>query len=236
MPHGDAPTTILARCEMGPSIGMYHVPRLPVLHGVIESMFLTYESIVQWNRHALFLWNLPAVAEIYFHKSQVSFSSDRHRQNWSKCAAGMQDPPHSHQDQGRQEEQRPGGATDFGQMKSADSYTSFLTKASQSQATTWTALFLTFDESWHYWGAVLMYSAVKGRVDIYIRPLEELVASAEESQPLQVHLSASQKRLGAACRAQRWSAKMHMQWEQRADIDMAFGWMKIWGADPEKWT
>jgi hypothetical protein len=221
---------------------MYHVPRLPVLHGVIESMFLTYEPIVQWNRQALSLWHLPATAEIYFHKSQVSFSSNRHRQNWSECAAEMIDLQHSYQHHGqadpardsRQEEQRPGGAIDFEQMRSADSYTSFLTKASQSQTTMWTALFLTYDKCWHYWGAVFMYSAVKGRVDIYIRPLEDLPASAEESQPLQIHLLPSQKRLGAACRAQHWSAKMHMQWEQRADVDMAFGWMKIWGADTAK--
>jgi hypothetical protein len=152
---------------MGPFIGMYHAPRLPVLRGVIESMFLTYESIVQWNRQALSLWHLPVTAEIYFHKSQASFSSNRHRQSWSKYVAGMEDISQSHQSRGGdgatdptrdslQEEQRPGGAIKFGQMKLADSYTTLLAKAGQSNTTIWTALFLTYDKSWHYWRVVLI--------------------------------------------------------------------------------
>jgi hypothetical protein len=204
----DAPTVVTDRGEMSSSVGPYHVPMLPVLRGAIESMFVTYEEI------------LPA---IYFHKSQVSFSSDPHKQTWLKHAASVQNAQALHQDS-----EWVGRAIDLGQMESADSYTSFLTKASQSQTTVWTALFLTYDECWHYWGAVLSYSAVERHVDIYIRPLEDLPGSPEQSQPSRERLLPSQRRLGAACRAQHWSTKMHVKGKQCADIDTAFRWINIW--------
>jgi hypothetical protein len=209
----DAPTAVTDRGKMSSSVGPYHVPMLPVLRGVIESMFVTYEKTIP--RY------LPP---IYFHKSQVSFSSDLHKQTWLKRAASVQDAQALHHDS-----KWVGRAIDLGQMESADSYTSFLTKGKQSQTTIWTALFLTYDEGWHYWGAVLMYSAMERHVDIYIRPLEDLPGSPERSQPSHERLLPSQRRLGAACRAQHWSAKMHVKGKRCADIDTAFRWINIWG-------
>jgi hypothetical protein len=195
---------------MVPPDDFYVVPELQVLRGTITSMF---EFSAQQNK----LLSSPE-AGVYFHKSTVSFPSDRARQRWLAGATEhldrCSDPSPS------QDPIMRGGAIDVNEMESADLYCSFLNEARRSGTMIWTGLFFTYDQSWHYWGAVLKHNPAHGLVNIYVLPLE--IAKHR--------ILPSQRKFQRACRAYYRKVRMHFHtWGKYTDIDAAFGWTIIWG-------
>ncbi|KAH3936006.1 hypothetical protein HBH98_256200 [Parastagonospora nodorum] len=198
------------------------VPELQVLRGNIKSMFLLYECSVRQNLFTSQSPISPVPADIYFHKNPVSFSSEKAKREWLFGAEGLLGW-HFHNVASHS---MRGGAVDIREMESADVYGRFLDGARRSATKTWTALFFTYDKGWHYWGAVLKYHAAQNLVKIYVRSLDGLVSSTHESQTLWQ----SQKKLQRACRARKWDTRIQFhEWEQDGDVDLAFGWIRIWG-------
>jgi hypothetical protein len=188
----------------------YVVPELQVLRGRIQSMFTIYKRYLSQLS--------PAV--VYFHKSQVSFSSLEAKRRWMVNATALSDRT---PDKKSAYHQMWGGAIDVGEMESADSYASFLCRARNSGATVWTALCFTYDKVWHYWGVVLRHDPARKLVEIYLHSLEAVAGLTHKDQ------LASQRRLQRACRAQKWRTITCIhKWGQCADIDDAFGWTRLW--------
>jgi hypothetical protein len=208
--------------ELQGTDGACVVPNIQVLQGNIKSMFSIYETTTKQQHQ---ICSVPP-PQIYYHKCRVSFPSKTKKQQWLTSAAKVLDqipltPPCRNilfQDQYH------GMAVE--ELKCADLYRSFLDRAEGSKKKLSTALFLTYDETWHHWAATLKRDMEKGTLKIYIRSLEDDSLAASRRQ----RLMPTQRSLQQACQRRKWKASIHFhEWLQDSDVDKAFGWTRIWG-------
>jgi hypothetical protein len=201
------------------------IPKLQVFRGMLNSMFMIYEAVVdQVQSSALTLASKPLL-EVYFHRSQVSFVSYAGKKKWLAGAINSLDwncdkdqPPKN------RNEMHPWTAIE--EMRAASSYTEFLREGRRSERKIWTALFLTCEDHWQYWGAIVKHDSVNRIVHIYIQPFETLDGSKVE---VSSYPQAAQKILRRKCRVKGWKTEMSIYIPFASpDVDLAFGWRKMW--------
>lgn len=210
------------------SLDSLDIPEPEILRGRIASMFRIYEAFVERTCISPRYNLLAPPLQTYFHKSQVSFSSQASKEKWLSDAKKTLEKPLSKllfQSTAEQlAEERAGVALE--EMASADVYENLLSEGRRSGRRIWTALFFTFDDSWHYWGAVLRASPGQSVIDVYIHPFDPTPSSQVNSGK---RFTASQEKLQQACHRRGWRAELHEHIVGHdPDADIAFGWTQMW--------
>jgi hypothetical protein len=194
------------------SLGYHEIPMPQVLAGRIYSMFSTYETIL---------------GNCYFHHKQVSFPNDTLKKDYiSALRKTVVKPLLETLFQSKQaNEMEERVDISLAQMELADIYQAFFSKGACSQKNVWTALFFTYDDGWHYWGATLKVATA--HLAIYVRQFER---SSNKNPMLGDIFTASQNALEQEGRKCGWDTQLHRYVEgYDPAIDNAFGWTQIWG-------
>jgi hypothetical protein len=189
-------------------------------------MFRTYENFAA--RTQLSNLTLPSrtLSEIYFHPSLVSFISHAKKKEWlNRATDSLSLNPEKDQPPNGQNEMHPRTAIE--EMRAASTYTEFNKDGERSRKKVWTALFLTWDNHWQYWGAVVWKDTINRIVHVYIQPFEILSGSKREicSYPQAAH-----KSLRGKCRSKGWRTTISVYNPDKCSLNVkvAFGWDKIW--------